>query len=367
MLLSSSSEVQGAAGRVCAAAAVELLVMQGLEQAVARWDDVAAVLIDATGTMTGLDGWRGPLVVVGLAPDAVLAWQQAEQLGADRVAILPESAPWLANYLSCLRSPVSGAGVVGVVGGCGGIGASTLAAALAVSAVKRGVRTLLVDGDPWGGGMGWLLAADEAPGLHWPELLRASGAINPEQLAASLPYFAGLAVLSWNADTPGSNVPFGLAQLGEQGPTAVGEVMRAARGAYGLVVVDIGRTPDTFASLARHCDGIGVLVPGRARAVVAAASVVGALPLKPAVAIVRGPLREGVDATTVAAAVDLPLVGTMPRLRGAAEVLGSQQLLELVRRRPMRRLVTNILTWMAGDDTRGADRQSSSSMVGGGR
>ncbi|WP_449374426.1 septum site-determining protein Ssd [Arthrobacter psychrolactophilus] len=352
---------------MCAAAAVELLVMQGLEQAVARWDDVAAVLIDATGTMTGLDGWRGPLIVVGLAADAVLTWQQAEQLGADRVAILPDSAPWLANYLSCLRSPVSGAGVVGIVGGCGGIGSSTLAAALAVSAAKRGVRTLLVDGDPWGGGMGLLLAADEASGLHWPELLRASGAINPEQLAASLPYFAGLAMLSWNTDTPGSNVPFGSAQLGEQGPTAVGEVMRAARGAYGLVVVDVGRTPDAFASLARHCDGMGVLVTGRARAVAAAASIVASLPLKPAVAIVRGPLHEGVDATMIAAAVDLPLVGTMPRLRVAAEARGFQQLSELVRRRPMRRLTTSLLQWMAGEGTVGAHGQPSGSMVGGGR
>ena len=93
--------------------------------------------------------------------------------------------------------------MVGIVGGCGGAGASTLAMLVAAGAVKRGVRTLLVDGDPWGGGLCSALSADEVPGMHWPELLQASGAINPEQLAASLPYFAGLAVLSWEDRCPG--------------------------------------------------------------------------------------------------------------------------------------------------------------------
>lgn len=373
LLLSASTELQGAVGRVSAAAAVDLVVGQGVEQAAARWDDVAAVLIDAAavvdaGVEAGLAGWRGPTVMVGFAADSAMMWQQAELLGVDRVAILPDSARWLANYLSCLRSPVSGAGVVGIVGGCGGAGASTLATLVAAGAVKRGVRTLLVDGDPWGGGLGTALSADDVPGLHWPELLRASGAINPEQLAASLPYFAGLALLSWDSSArPDGAGPAGFGQTGPRSQTAVAEVMRAARGAYGLVVVDLGRTPEAFRSLAVHCDGLAVVVPARARSAAATLPVLAALPPKPTVAVVRGPLGEGLDAGMVASAVGLPLIGKMPRLRGAADALETQRLPELLRRRPMRKLVGNVLEWMAGEDAGAAHGSEGEQASGGDR
>ncbi|MGO2542597.1 MAG: septum site-determining protein Ssd, partial [Specibacter sp.] len=178
LLLSASVELQGAVGRVSAAAAVELIVGDGFGNVAGRWDDVAAVLVDSalladTGVAAGLAGWRGPTAVVGFVRDSAQMWQQAELLGADRVAILPDSAPWLANYLSCLRNPASGAGVVGIVGGCGGAGASTLAVLVAAEAARRGTRTLLVDGDPWGGGLCAALSAEDVPGLRWPELLRA--------------------------------------------------------------------------------------------------------------------------------------------------------------------------------------------------
>ncbi|ALV46989.1 hypothetical protein MB46_17395 [Arthrobacter alpinus] len=352
LLLSASSELQGAVGRVSAAAAVELLVGQSWDEAAARWDDIAAVMIDAAAVANseveaGIAGWRGPIVVVGLASDSALMWHEAERLGADRVAILPDSAPWLANYLSCLRNPASGAGVVGIVGGCGGAGASTLATLVAAGAVKRGVRTLLVDGDPWGGGLCGALSAEEVPGLHWPELLRASGAINPDQLAASLPYFAGLAVLSWDAAARADQQ--GVPQ-DTQAHTAVGEVMRAARGAYGLVVVDLGRTPDAFRSLAWHCDGLVVVVPARPRSAAATLPVIAALPPKPVVAVVRGPLGEGLDADRLASAVGLPLAGTMPRLRGATDWIQAERWPDTIRRRPVRRLVGKVLGWMAGDE-----------------
>lgn len=371
LLLSASVELQGAVGRVCAAAAVELLVGDGFGNVAGRWDDVAAVLVDSAfladaGVAAGLAGWRGPTAVVGFVRDSAQMWQQAELLGADRVAILPDSAPWLANYLSCLRNPASGAGVVGIVGGCGGAGASTLAVLVAAEAARRGTRTLLVDGDPWGGGLCAALSAEDVPGLRWPELLRASGAINPEHLAASLPQLAGLTLLSWDSGhkSAGVQAPGGEFAVPSPGSLAVGrapdavpsgvqtaegEVMRAARGAYGLVVVDLGRTPDAFNSLALQCNGLVVVVPARARAAAAALQMLEELPPMPVAAVVRGPLGEGLDATMVAAAVGLPLVGRLPRLRGVAEALESRRLPELLRRRPVRTLVANVLVWMAGD------------------
>lgn len=365
LLLSAAVELQGAVGRVCAAAAIELIVGEALEQVAGRWDDVAAVLLDSAvladaSVDAGLAGWRGPTAVVGFASDTAQMWRQAERLGADKVAILPDCAPWLANYLSCLRNPASGAGVVGIVGGCGGAGASTLAVLVAAEAAGRGTRTLLVDGDPWGGGLCTALSGQDTPGLRWPELLRASGAINPEQLASALPQLAGLSLLSWETgqiQEPAPAMSFAatatventLTAAPSQPRTAAGEVMRAARGAYGLVVVDLGRNPDSFTTLALHCNGVVMVIPAQMRAAAAALNLLDLLPPMPVAAVVRGPIREGLDAMMVASAVGLPLVGRLPQLRGVTEALESQRLPELLRRRPVRTLVANVLEWMAGD------------------
>lgn len=353
--------MQGAVGRVSAAASVELIV-GGLEHATGRWSDVAAVLVDAHQPVdaamgAGLAAWRGPTAVVGFARDSQRVWQQAERLGADRVAILPDSAPWLANFLGCLRNPAMGAGVVGVVGACGGAGASTLAILLAVEAARRGSRTLLVDGDQWGGGLCTALSAQDVPGLRWPELLHASGSINPEQLAASLPQLVGVSLLSWGGSgvTGPAKHPPGTAVPGPaSGPAAEGEVMRAARGAYGIVVVDVGRNPVALAALAPQCSGMLVVVPAQLRAAAAALQMMNSLPPMPLGAVVRDPLGEGLDAAMVAAAVDLPLVGRLPRLRGVAEVLEARRLPELLRRRRVGALLGGILGWMSGDDANNA-------------
>lgn len=362
LLLSASADLQGAVGRVSAAASVELIV-GGLEHAAGRWSDVAAVLVDAhepvdAAVGAGLAAWRGPTAVVGFARDSQRVWQQAERLGADRVAILPDSAPWLANFLGCLRNPDVGAGVVGVVGACGGAGASTLAILVAAEAARRGSRTLLVDGDPWGGGLCTALSAGDVPGLRWPELLHASGSINPEQLAASLPQLAGVSLLSWGgprqdslarAAAPGMQPPDNAVPDPAGGRTAEGEVMRAARGAYGLVVVDVGRNPGALISMARQCSGLLVVVPAELRAASAALQMMDSLPPMPLGAVVRDPLGEGLDAAMVAAAVDLPLVGRLPRLRGVAEALEARRLPELLRRRRVGALLGGILGWMSGE------------------
>lgn len=378
LLMSGSAELQGEVGRVSAAAAVELLIGRSLEQMAVQWDDVAAVLLDST-VDAGLAGWRGPTAVVGFAQDSAQMWRQAARLGADRVAILPDSAQWLADYLACLHTPASGAGVVGIVGACGGSGASTLAVLVAAEAAARGTATLLVDGDRWGGGLSAAMSAQDRPGLRWPELLGVSGSINPAQLAAALPHVGPLALLSWDsaaqpyaAAAPASAAatspaapasrawaaeaacpPWGFPQLPREAPSqeqsAVAEVMRAARGAYGLVVVDVGRTPDAFRTFAVHCNGLLVLLPARARAAAAARQMLETLPPMPVAAVVRGPLGEGLDARMVADSIGLPLVGELPDLRGLAAALESHRLPELLRRRRVRSLVGGALEWMAGE------------------
>lgn len=365
LLLSATPELQGEVGRVAAAAAVELLIGRSLEQMPVQWDDVAAVLIDSVADV-GLAGWRGPTAVVGFARDSAQMWRQAARLGADRVAILPDSAQWLADYLACLHSPSSGAGVVGIVGGCGGAGASTLSVLVAAEAAARGTRTLLVDGDRWGGGLSAALSAQEVPGLRWPELLGVSGSINPEQLAAALPQLGPLTLLSWDSTARQDTAPAALGSLSvtanhspdpaleefpvpSQTQSAVAEVLHAARGAFGLVVVDVGRTPEAFRTFADHCNGLLLVVPARVRAAASARQMMETLPPMPVAAVIRGPVAEGLDATLVADSIGLPLVGEFPSLRGVAAALESQRLPELLRRRRVRTLVAGVLEWMAGD------------------
>lgn len=347
MVISCSPALQGEVGRVSAAAAVGLVIAETVEQSGGRWGGVAAILIgsDVAG---GLPGWRGPTVVVGPAEDAGRMWLQASRLGADRVAVLPDSAQWLANYFTRLREPAAGAGVVGIVGGCGGAGASTLAALVAGHAAARGTRVLLVDGDPWGGGLDAAVAADDLPGLRWPDLLHASGAINPEQLAASLPQLAGMSLLSWPAADVGGTGD-------DMAAAAAGEVMQAAREAYGLVVVDVGRSAESVVGLGVHCDGFVLLVPGRLRAAAAAGRVLQALPAAPVGLVVRGPLHDGVDPHLVADAVGVPRLGFFPQLKGMQDALDAGRLQDMARRRKVRRLAEGILGWLEGESAPAGD------------
>lgn len=356
LLLSASAEVHDLVARVSAAAAVEVEVAEQPRAFAGRWEDISAVLVDADVAAdplrsSGLAGWRGALVIVGMGQSKTHIWAQAERLGVDSVAILPESAPWLAGFLARLQGSVTGAGVVGIVGGCGGAGASTLSIMVAAQAARRGTRTLLVDGDPLGGGLGPALGAQQLPGIGWQELLRASGSINPEQLAAALPRLGELSVLTWTASAleAGRQDPAAVPTMAFADGQAAAEVIRAARQGYGLVVVDMARSLEAYRVLASHCNGVLMVVPARARAAAAALAMKRQLPPLPMAVAVAAPLNEGDDAAMVAEAIELPLMGVMPRLRHVDDLLASERLPELLRRRAVHALTSAVLDWLSGD------------------
>ena len=82
--------------------------------------------------------------------------------------------------------------MLAVIGGRGGAGASVFATALAHAAP----RALLVDVDPWGGGIDLALGSERDAGLRWPDLAAGGGRVGYPALRAALPSRHGVAVLS---------------------------------------------------------------------------------------------------------------------------------------------------------------------------
>lgn len=335
LLVTESGPLHDEIGRVAAAASVGLMIFPTVEEARGEWDAAAAVMV-GIDVASDFRRRRGPTLLVGFSADREQLWRQASLSSADRVAVLPEASEWLAEFLSQLRDPAAEGFILGVVGGCGGAGASTLAVLLAACAARAGVRTLLVDGDEWGGGLDIAVTAEDPAGLRWPDLLAASGTINPDQLAASLPVVAGFSLLSWGGYGASSGTDFGPGTTGAQ-------VLRAARRGYELAVVDLGRNRNALSSLGKHCDQLLTVVPAQLRPSAASARLLNDLPSLPTALVVRAPLREGLDVQLIADSVGCAVLGIMPVLRAAAAATERGQLADLAKSRKVRRLADRVL------------------------
>jgi secretion/DNA translocation related CpaE-like protein len=239
-------------------------------------------------------------------------WPMAEELGADHIAVLPAAEPWLVDRLT--RMARTGlARTVAVLGGRGGAGASVLAAGLAVTGARAGLRTLLVDADPLGGGVDLVLGWESLDGLRWPALSETSGRISPPALVEVLPRRGELVVLSWDRGDV-------LAVPAEAMATA----LDAGRRGQDLVVVDLPRRLDDASMLALAAADQGYLVvPAELRACAAAARVAAlAAPHCPSLsAVVRGPAPGGLRGPEVAQALGLPLAGSLRPEPGLARGL----------------------------------------------
>lgn len=244
--------------------------------------------------------------------------------------------------------PAGGAGVVGVLGARGGAGATVTAAALAAELARRGTA-VLVDTGP-GPSLDTVLGLEAHPGLRWPDLGGARGAVDPVLLAGNLMRWGRCAVL-----------PTDDARPGPPPAAALADVLRALRSAYGSVVLDLdraallggGRGPS------RESGAGGVPVEGggppggppggpghqdaRGPTLLAACSTVLVVVPRdvPAVAgarllrdglvgdgrrvgiVARGPAPGGLGVEEVAAAVGLPVVAALPWARGLGAAVDS--------------------------------------------
>lgn len=333
LLVTGSAVLRSEVERIVAAAGGHLRVVADPAEGGRHWDGAAAVLV-GSDIRELPPRRRAPAVLVGTDGEGDSLWHLAAALGAERVAVLPDAAAWLADHLSRSRAPGPGGLVLGVTGGCGGAGATTAAIWIAQAAAGMGARVLLVDGDPWAGGLELALAAEECPGLRWPDLAEARGSVDPAQLAESLPVAGGFSFLSWPASRE-QPVPVGAA-------TVLG-VLDAARRGYELVVVDIGRREEPLQSFAWDCDRIMMVVPSQLRAAVAAVRMLQDFPPVEATVLLRGNPGAALDGPLLEDAIGLPVLGRLPELRGVAAATELGRLLDLGRRRKVRQFAGAVL------------------------
>jgi secretion/DNA translocation related CpaE-like protein len=307
--------------RVAADAGVELVVTSDLE-AVGRPGTagplvvVGADVVERVGSRLALLTDESAVVVVTRDGDDRRIWEFAASLRAAAVLVLPLAERLLAERLVAATDSAAQAPAVAVVAGCGGAGASTLVAAMGVTAARRGLRPLVVDADPWGGGLDLLLGAEGRAGLRWPALVDARGGLGAVELRSALPQVDGVTVLSWDRG-PHLELPV----------TAAEAVTAAGRRAHDLVVVDVSGRPDPVGSaLVRSAELVLLVATAEVRAAAAAARVAGALPagdVRLVVRRVRATARGGrLPAAELADAVGRPLAGELvsePSVRAAAE------------------------------------------------
>jgi|HigsolmetaAR206D_1030411.scaffolds.fasta_scaffold01687_4 secretion/DNA translocation related CpaE-like protein len=298
--------------RLAAAGGTEVEVASDAVAARTRWVPAPIVVVGADQARACLRARlpRRPRVVLvdrsGQSDGP--PWEVAEQIGAEHVALLPAAESWLVDRFGESgqadgTGPGGPARIIAVVGGRGGAGASVLAGGLAVTAARRGLRTLLVDADPLGGGLDLVLGWEQLEGLRWPALTEADGRVDPLALVRALPSRGDLVMLSWDRGDPLA-LP----------PQAMTATMDAARRGRDIVVVDLPRHLDEPAVVAlQAADQAFILVPAELRATAAAARVAAIARSHCAnlSLIVRGPAPGRLKPREVARALDLPLVGTL--------------------------------------------------------
>jgi secretion/DNA translocation related CpaE-like protein len=179
---------------------------------------------------------------------------------------------------------------------------------VALAGAARSQRVLLVDADPFGGGLDVLLGIEDAAGIRWPDLAGSRGRLSAQSLVQALPHASGVSVLAGEIESH--------ALL----PETVSAVLDAGERGFDLVVVDLPRefTPATETVLARADRTLLVVAP-RVRATAAAARLIDALRTRTSsLALVLRDDRRALSEESVLAALPVELAGRLPHHPGLA-------------------------------------------------
>lgn len=264
----------------------------------------AALVLDSASEVGPADpDWR--------RPGRRFAWVAVDHAvtapdGA-RCLVLPDTAEELLTRVRAVTT-TRRARVVGVVGARGGAGASTLAAVLARACADAGLAPGLVDLDLDGGGIDVLVGAEHEAGLRWSDLVEERSGFTPADLAAALPRWRGVRLLS--ADLRTTTAP------------PVEHALAALADALDVVVLDLPRTAARPGEIStRWCDTVVVVATCDLTAVGGAQHLAHALTGLDRRLVTRGPAPGGIGPEDVAAAAGLPLLHAMVPERGLASAL----------------------------------------------
>lgn len=306
--------------RVAAAVGIRVVHLPCAEPVSRKtWTAAAAVLLDEEAAVRCGHGRlprRPHVAVLSTVEPTGTTWRAAITIGACQVLTLPGDANDLVRQLAEAgeaagdgeRKKVRG-GVLAVIGGRGGAGASLLAAALAQSAHDA----LLVDLDPFAGGIDLVIGSENTPGLRWPDLGLQSGRLTWLAVRNALPRQRGVSVLS------GTRCGY------ELDARTVDAVVDAGRRGGATVICDLPRGLTEAAETVLETADLVVLITScDVRAGAAGAAIAPRLrSLNPTIGlVVRGPAPGGLRAADIADIIGLPLLASMraePRLAEGLE------------------------------------------------
>lgn len=304
LVLAGDPELREQAERVAAAVGLRPVTVSAPPTRKA-WSASAAVLLDESAARAceaeGLPRRDGVILVSPAEPDGPV-WAAAMGVGAQRVCALPAQDAELVGHLSdaaeAVREGPHTGRVIAVIGGRGGAGASTFAAALAQVASA----SLLIDLDPWGGGIDLLLGTESLPGLRWPDLSLRGGRLVWAAVRDALPNHHGVSVLS------------GARHCHEMEPGAVEAVIDAGRRGGILVICDLPRRmTEAAACTLEGADLVVMITACDVRGIAATAALAPVVRgVNPNLGlVVRGPAPGGLRAAEAAEVADLPLLAAM--------------------------------------------------------
>ena len=314
LALIGNADVRDDVDRVIAAAGVQV-VHADEPSGRKAWVGAIAVLLDRAAAHRCAQRTlprRGRVILVTQTQPGPADFQAAIAVGAQHVLTLPDQGSELMAELSEAVEAASPDGprgaVVAVIAGRGGAGASVFAAALAQTAAGA----LLIDVDPFSGGIDLLLGIEADAGLRWPDLTLQGGRLNYAALREALPRRGGVCVLSGGRG--GADI--------EAAP--LGAVVDAGSRGGATVVCDVPRRSTAAAETALESADLAiVVVPADVRSCAAAETVARWVStVNPnAGVVVRGPAPGGLRSGDVAEIVGLPLLAAMRPQAGIAETL----------------------------------------------
>ncbi len=329
--------------RIAAAAGVELVHSRepGSRQ---LWRAAPLVLLDATSVRIAAEARlprRPGLVMVFDADPPETVWELCVHLGVEKSMQVHRSEVELIALLSdTTRGPTRDGQCVAVIGGCGGAGASVFAGAVAFAGARAGMRSLLLDCDPWGAGLDVILGVENSPGLRWKDLSAPAGRLSADELTRAIPRVrvgsSGIWVLSHGRERDG----------GDPDPDVVEVVIDAGRRSGAVTVVDLPRQPGPVPDrVLERCDLAVVIAPADVRGCWAAERVCTRLREFEVDSglVIRGPSPCGLGAAELADLLGLPLLAQMRAEPGLAHELEFGLSLASGRRRPLLKAARRVL------------------------